>query len=265
MVLIMTALNNRKKTLQIFLFCQLLSVLTVMAFVSPSAAEGGRVVVWSYYVYPPFVVEGNQGLLHDLIGQLNKDAHGKYEFHLHVMPRKRIDMHLAANDPGIVLLVSPIWMHAQGKSEYQWTPGLFADKNGLLFNRQTKVDYAGPRSVHGLKMGGVFGRKYKGLEESVADGDIIREDTQDEELNVLKLSERRIDFMTAPESVLRYLVNRLGVEDLVYFSPTPLNEYTRHILINNVPPAVEAFLMQWVTDLPSNPGWLAIKEKYQLQ
>jgi len=229
--------------------------------------EGGvqRIVAWTYYTYPPFILKGNQGLTHDFMELLNSYAKGKFVFHLEVMPRKRIDLYLEEDEPGIVLFVNPAWMKGFGKTTYQWTSPLFSDRNGIISNVFTKVNYAGPESVRGLKLGGVLGRKYKGLEESIRQGWIVREDVVNEEINILKLCERRIDFMTAPESVLRYLVTQLGVGERIYFSPTPLFEYTRHILVSNGSPDLFAFLEHFTEELPTNPEWLALKVKYQLQ
>lgn len=239
-------------------------VLVVGLLFSPALAQGTKVVVWSYYIFPPFIVTGSQGLNQDFIDLLNGEARGEFLFHLDVMPRKRIDLHLERNEPGVVLFVNPTWIHPPGHNNVVWTPPLFADRNAIISNVSRKVHYDGPASVRGLIMGGVFGRKYKGLEKAIARGDIIRKDTNDEELNVLKLAERRIDFMTAPESVLHYLVARLGVEDRIYFSPTPLFEYTRHLLINNGSPELETFLVNVINTLPENPVWQEIRERYFL-
>lgn len=260
----MLTLSNHKKRLLISLFC-IAFVLTTEGYAAPSSTKGQKVVAWSYYVFPPFIVDGYQGLTRDFISLLNEKADGRFTFHLDVLPRKRIDLFLDENEPGIVLFVNPSWMGYRAKALYRWTPPLFSDKNVIISNVSKKVDFTGPESIADLKLGGVFGRKYKGLDKFVANRKILREDAKDEELNVLKLSERRIDFMTAPETTLRYLVAHLGMEDRIYFSPIPLFEYTRHILISNASPELSEFIIQFVNELPENPKWIKLKKQYRLQ
>jgi len=241
-------------------------ILTVgMTTPTQAVASEGKVVVWTYYLYSPFITGENQGLTHDFVALLNESANGLYTFHLEIMPRKRIDMHLEAGDSGIVVFVNPSWMKVSKNIDHLWTEPLFSDRNGILFNRSLHRDYDGPSSLYGLTMGGVFGRKYKGLDKAVAQGRIIRKDALNEELNVLKLSERRIDFMTAPESVLRFLVQQLGVEEKIRFSPTPLFEYERYILAANLSYDLRIFLNRFVANLPNNPKWQELKTKYALQ
>jgi len=243
-----------KRTKNILFLCAAAFLCTVVLGSELVArADGQRVVAWTYYIFPPFVLENGKGLTHDFIELLNQQAQGRFSFHLEVMPKRRIEMNLDMHNPGIVLFVNPAWMNLTDTLVARWTPTLFHDRNVIISNVARKVDFEGAESVRGLKLGGVFGRKYLGLEGLIEEGFISRDDAGDEEVNVRKLSRRRIDFMTAPESVLRFLVNRLGVEDVIYFSPKPIFEYTRHIL-----------LMKLVNDLPSNADWLAIKEKYRL-
>ncbi len=230
----------------------------------PAQAQAEEITVWSYYVFPPFIAEGNQGLTHGLLGLMDEEADGRFTFHLQIMPRKRIEQQIAAGDQGIVLFISPEWFDLPGEDAV-WSGTLFADRNGILFSGLRQINYSGPQTLFGMTMGGVVGRRYKGIDGEVESGRIIREDVLDEELNVLKLAERRIDFMTAPESVLRYLVAHLGAEKKVNFSPTPLFEYTRHILINRLSPEAREFVLQFVRDLPTNPSWLKLKKKYKLQ
>lgn len=236
--------------------------LTLLA--TPAQAQPEEVAAWSYYFFPPFQTKGNQGLNHDLVELMNEKAHGQFRFHLDLMPRKRIELQLTTGKPGIVLFISPDWFD-HTYTDSTWSEPLFADKNGILFSGLQKRDYSGPESLHGMTMGGVIGRFYKGLDSEVENGRIIREDTLSEELNVLKLAERRIDFMTGPESTLRYLVDHLKVQDKVHFSSTPLFEYNRHILINKTSPELREFVLQFVLDLPNNPAWLKLKKQYNLQ
>lgn len=239
-------------------------LLVVMLLIPHNAHAGTTVIAWSYYRYPPFVIGKKDGISRDFVALLNEAAHGTFDFELNLLPRKRLDLLLASETPGVVLFVNPSWMGLSDDDPVEWTGALFNDSNAVISNVSRKVNYAGPESVYGMKMGGVFGRKYKNLDEPIAKNLIKRENTRTETLSIRKLSERRVDFVTAPESILRYLVSHLGVENRIYFSPTPLFEYTRHLLLSNPSQQLSEFLMQFVEDLPNNPQWHAIKTKYQL-
>lgn len=219
---------------------------------------------WSYYTYPPFLLEDGTGLGPDFVALLNEAAGDRFRFSLEVQPRKRIDLHLAMKVPGIVLFVSRDWMSPPETVPFTWSGPLFEDQNGVLFSGLAERNYQGPECLYGLRLGGVVGRRYKGLDEAIASGRIQRHDALNEEVNVRKLAERRIDVMTAPESILRYLVNHLDVADKVHFSSVPLFRYQRQILVGDVPDDVRDFLLEFVRTLPDNPDWHALRERYHL-
>jgi polar amino acid transport system substrate-binding protein len=231
----------------------------------PSRAEEQFVSVWSYYGFPPFITSKNQGLSHDLVELLNERGQGRFRFELRLLPRKRIDLLLSDSVTGIVLFVNPSWMGLRNLQKYEWTPSLFSDRNVIVSNVARKVDFTGPESLAGLTLGGILGRKYEALDELVDAGLIKREDATSEQSNLLKLCEKRIDFTTGPETMLRPLVESLCIEKHIYFSPTPLFQYTRHILISDASPALSEFIVQFVRGLPTNPKWIAIKDKYKLR
>lgn len=242
------------------LFCLL---CTVMQPICDATAETD-IQTWSYYLYPPFITEEGKGLSYEFIDIMNDSAQGLYKFKLNVMPRKRIDLHISQGESGIVLFVNPAWMQPPEGITHNWSKPLFSDRNGIISNKSNPVEYNGPASVHGLLMGGVLGRKYNGLDQEVEKGAIFRQDSLNEALNVRKLAERRIDFMTAPESVLRFLVRDQGVEERIHFSKIPLFEYERYILSIELPYDYQQFLKRFVDELPYNPKWKALKEKYQI-
>lgn len=245
--------------------CALGCAFLMMACPLPSRAEEQFVSVWSYYCFPPFVTSKNQGLSHELIELLNARGQGRFRFELRLLPRKRIDLLLSDGITGLVLFVNPSWMGLRNLQKYEWTPSLFSDRNVIVSNVSRKVDFTGPESLVGLTLGGIIGRKYEALDELVDAGLIKRDDTTSEKSNLLKLCEKRIDFTTGPETMLRPLVASLCIDGQIYFSPTPLFQYTRHILISDASPALSEFIVQFVRELPANPKWIAIKDKYKLR
>ena len=93
-------------------------------FCSQVFAAEQVIPAWSYYKNPPFVTAEQQGLTYDFIELLNKYSQGKYHFDLGLLPRTRIDKHLANKDIGIVLFVNWLWMGDKQKTKYLWSPPL---------------------------------------------------------------------------------------------------------------------------------------------
>lgn len=253
------------KPLHFLWVCCLLFVFATTAHPPKVMAAKQQIIpVWSYYLYPPFITDQEQGLTYDFIALLNEKANGKFSFQLHLLPKKRIELRLSSKEPGMVLFVNPAWFNLGQNASPYWTPALFTDRNVIVSNISRKVDFTGPDSVAGLKLGGVIGRNYVKLDELVNAGIVIRENVPSEESTLMMLSENRVDFSTGPESMLNHLVVQLGIKDRIYFSPIPLFHFTRHVLIAHATTELSEFMKQFTKELPSNPKWRAIMTKYQL-
>jgi polar amino acid transport system substrate-binding protein len=223
-------------------------------------AAAGPVVVWSYYDSPPFVTGESTGLAYDFVEMLNAAAGGRYVFTLKVVPRKRVDCALEQGGSGLVLFVNPAWMNRPER--YRWSSPLMHDRNGVLSGAALRLDYSGVEAVRGLILGGVYGRRYQQLDEAVERGVLRREDAPSVYQNVQKLAGGRVDFIIAPESVLRCLVRELGLSDRVYFSPRPHAAYTRHIMLAAPEAGLEEFIEQFIAGLPRNPRWKELHGLY---
>ncbi|WP_421903318.1 substrate-binding periplasmic protein [Maridesulfovibrio sp.] len=247
------------------IFC-LLAVGAISSYFPSFASAGQKINVWCYYCDPPFAIGTNEGLKQDFVTLLNEEAKGEFSFELLSMSRKRLDLFLSEGKSGIILFVSPIWMKEQGKAKFVWSPPILHDRNEIVSRRDNPVDYLGPKSVYGLTMAGVFGHKYKGLDEAIAQGKITRKDAASMDLNLRTVVENRgKDFTTIPNSVLGYLLHKYNYEDRVYISPAPLTKYTRHILLNNPDPRLKKFIFDFTSTLENNKEWKKIKDKYKLQ
>ncbi|WP_243544394.1 transporter substrate-binding domain-containing protein [Pseudodesulfovibrio tunisiensis] len=226
---------------------------------------GKTVVAWCYYRTEPFVTGKGQGLAHDFVKMLNERAEGRFLFTLAFLPRKRIDQRLEYHEPGVVLFVNPIWMNDPDEERYLWTSPMLRDRNEIISSASRPVEYAGVPSLFGLKLGGVFGRRYAPLEQAVATGEILREDSASARLNLLKVAERRVDFITMPRSQAMPLVKSLKIGHRLHFSSKPLFLYTRHVLVTRELHDVYAFLEDFMRKIPDDPEWKRIREKYEVE
>lgn len=242
-------------------FILLLCILC--CFSTLSAAE--NIVVYSYYTYPPFCTSDSTGLSYDLIKILNSYSQGQYTFVLKHYPRKRIDMILEEKRKAIVLFVHWSWMNDQNRTKYLWTSSIMTDRNEVISHKDNPIQFDGTaESLHGLTLGGIHGRVYKGLMASIKNGAITRVDVNYEEQNIHKLELQRINVMTIPQSMLNYFYVKDSLHNFIYISPTPFSSYTRHILVPQHEKKLHSHLDAFVKNLNDNKEWLIIKKKYNL-
>ena len=246
------------------------SLLPILLLITSLASAAPKEVdVWSYYTTPPFITAEGEGLSHEFIALLNRTSADSYHFNLRLIPRTRIDRHLQEGSAGAVLFVHWSWMGDQDRSRYLWSPAILSDRNEVASRMQgqgpTQIHFDGASSLAGLTFGGALGRKYKGLEPAFADGTITRRDTRREEQNLDMLLHGRIDVTSAAATVLRYHVHAKGLEDDIFFSPTPLFSYTRHLLVTPAIKEVMPLLTRFIESLPHNPDWQQTMQRYAVQ
>lgn len=226
-----------------------------------------RVEVWSYHLSPPFTLEGKQGLSAAFVALLNEEPANdrRFRFELVELPRKRLEMRLAVNRPGILLWVAPRFLSHEQTARGRWTRPLLDDQQDVISRNRQPVDFDGPQSLHGLAFGGLLGHRYAGLDADVDNGRIRREDVASDLQNLEKVSSGRIDATLVPRSTLLYYRQTKRFDEL-YVAPAALYSFRRHLLMTSSlsRPATE-YVRKVVETLPTNPRWLALLERYGLE
>ena len=225
-----------------------------------------RVEVWSYHLSPPFTLEDRQGLSAAFVELLNEEPANDRRFHFELieLPRKRLDMRLADNRPGVLLWVAPRFLSHAQTARGRWSRPLLDDQQVVISRSRQPIDYEGPQSLHGLAFGGLLGHLYAGLDADVASGRIRREDVASDLQNIEKVGSGRVDAALVPRSTLLYYRKAKRFDGL-YVAPTPLYSFHRHLLMTSSlgGPATE-YVLRVVETLPHNPRWLALLERYGL-
>lgn len=165
-------------------------------------AKTPTIVVWNYYLAPPFVTSDNKGLSYDFVNLLNKKANNKFIFELRSIPRVRLNKYLNDGKQGIVLFVNWSWMGKDAKEKYLWTNKILDDQNEIISLRDKKIVFEGPSSLKGLTFGAIRGRKYKELESSFATNEINRYDVNKEEQILNMMIRNRIDVTSQPRTLV---------------------------------------------------------------
>lgn len=236
---------------------QRLVVVLVLVLLPSICTAQQRIEVWNYHFSPPFILNDRQGLSHAIVDLLNRDPanHDRFRFELVELPRKRVDIRLARNRPGILLWATPSFFTAAQTANAKWSEPLLIDQQVFVSLPATPFEYEGPNSLHGLVLGGVLGHRYQGLEEDFAKGAITRQDVHSDLQNIQKLLSGRINTLLISHSSLLYYCKEHKLDDL-YISQTPLYQFARHVLISNaLDGAVTDFLDEFLSALPKNPEW----------
>ncbi len=251
------------KALQTTLF-----TLAVLLLSGPLLAKE-KVTVWSYYEFPPFVTSllGKQGLSFDFVEMLNLfENNNQYEFELKIVPRKRLDNYLANGNAGIVLWVSPIFFDDVNKTRYSWTQAVLEDEQSFISRASDPFIFNGAKSLikPGFVLGGVRGHVYKGIQKEIDNGLIKRNDVNREKQNIGMLLSDRVNTFLIPYTAMKYYEKTMKLSGKIYYSPQPLNAYTRNILVNHND-TVFKFLSDTVGELPRNEYWKVLLHQYNLK
>jgi polar amino acid transport system substrate-binding protein len=225
-------------------------------------AMAADVPMLTYHEFPPYVSDAKAGLTFELADYLTRKSGGAYTFVVAVMPRKRLDGEIEGGKPAVVPWVNPAWFGDKDKTKYQWSIALVQDANAVVSPAAKPVTYSGPDALAGLKLGGVSGHKYGGVDALVEAGKVIREDANSELLNLKKVAAGRVDVTVMADSGARFMAKRENLTAQLFFSPTPHSQYDRHLMVAGGDAKLAEFVKKTVDGMASDAEWKAIAAKY---
>ena len=238
-------------------------LIMIFVLLSASGARATEIVrFYSYHAFPPFFNGENMGITYDLADYLTYKSNGAYKMVVDIIPRRRLDMLMQDGEPLVIPWVTPEWYGSQAALRFSWTNPLFEDRNVVISSALAPIDYIGPHSLSGKRVGTVIGHIYAELYPMMEEGWIIREDAISEEVNVRKVALGRIDASVMAESAARYYVQAFGLEARIYISPQPQSTYARRIMISGRNSNLAEFLRYAVLNMHSDPLWLSIWARY---
>ena len=242
-------------------------LLSLLALGGPiQAAE--RVSVWAYQPSPPFASEQSLGLSEAFVQLLNEHSTnlGRFDFQLTQLPRKRLDAKLANGEPGVLLWATPEFFPERLVAGGSWTSPLLCDTQDFISRRETAFDYRGPRSLHGLRLGGILGHRYKTLRGDIERGLIQRDDALNDRQNLDKLLNGRIDVALVPRSAWLFYSQAELSQARLHVSTTPLYGFERHVLTTaSLGPEATQYVLQLIADLPHSARWQTLLKRFGLQ
>ena len=108
------------------------------------------------------------------------------------------------------------------------------------------------------------GYRYVGLEYAETGSSLVRFDTLHEEnvLDMLRLG--RGDFTVISQSTLHYKIRHGENPELYYVAEKPHEHIIRRLMYSSQATQLGAELNSIITQMKSDPAWLAVLEKYNL-
>jgi polar amino acid transport system substrate-binding protein len=240
----------------------LLFLLSVSA--SPFIAAETVIYVWTYYDAPPFNIEKSEtNLTRVFCDELTANSQGKWRFIPSYIPRPRLLPFLEdKNKKAIVAWVNPIWFDDKNLSKYLWTKEIFINRNEVISNSANPIEYDGPESLVGKKLGGVLGHSYADIDNYVEKGLIQREDTHSFANNVHKLLMKHasVDAAIVPDTQLNLLLADEAVRRQIHISKNPHQVFTRRLMLT---PGLSDVRDYIDSQLPiQKPEWEELIESY---
>jgi polar amino acid transport system substrate-binding protein len=238
----------------------------------PSAYAVKIIKLWTYYDYPPFITDiaAKRGLTYDFADFLGKHPKnkGRYQFDVQILPRKRIDTYLMEGKQGIVVWTNPLFFDDQAKLKYRWTTALWSDSQDVISLVEKPVEYSGAASsLFGLRIGGVLGHNYIGIQKEMDEKLILRNDVLRDEVNIQHLLHKWIDALLIARSTMNIYEKELRLKGKIHYSKIPLNRYTRHLLLQrSLEEDLYVFLQQVIDSgsLPEKKSWQMLLQKYEI-
>ena len=183
--------------------------LLALLFSLSGNAWAEKVLVLSYYDFPPFVEQNGGGLSRELCRLLDERSKGRYQFELLVVPRLRFDAMLLK--PGVPVLVP--WVVPDffaDPQRFQWGGVLMPDSVVMLNMPGRTVQLDSLPALRGLRFGGVLGHQYPfgELDKALRGQLVTRADSAGPEQNYVNLVLGRVDFTIMAESTFHYLKSK---------------------------------------------------------
>lgn len=238
----------------------LLVACAALAVTRPAIAGSMRLA--SYHNQPPFMVTPTSGMTFDLADYL--EARLGLPVAAEIIPRNRLDSELLASQRGILVpWISPSWLPPRLLELMVFSPPLLSDENVVISNAAKPIEYDGPDSLIGYRMGIVTGRIHAKIDKLVAAGKIVVSKARSPALNLEMLASDRVDFVIMPGATWRALVPA-DRRAQFHLARRPQESFTRHIMLPRTDNMLAEKISVIVSAMPEDASWHRILEAYDL-
>ena len=243
----------------------------VLGLALAQAAHGAEQQVDAYntYLSPPFLTAGGGGLAAELVERLNTQLAGEYRLRLQHIPRQRlmlVGMRNPAAFDGVGLLLSPAFVKEDRKPRFLWSVPVFYDYNVLVFAGPSAPPLTSAADLAGLRFGAIIGYRYVNLEQLLAAGSIVRQDTGAERLNLRKVTHGRVDFTQMNRLLYGAIEGEAEFAGKLAAIPEPgAPPFARQLFVGPHRAALLARLNAALAALPCDAQWRASATRHGIE
>lgn len=237
-----------------------IGVVTLLCSSLTQASDSPVTVrLMSQYDYPPFQTGPREGLTFSLAEYLTAESNGTYSFIAEVLPRKRLDAHIADTTAlWVVPWAIPRFFGSDSLTKFGWTKPYMLDGNHVVTLRKSGIQYKGPESLAGLRLGGTLGHRYALLEPLIQEGRLSREDCYNLVCNLEKLKRGRVDVVWLPSGAVSYFRDSMpDFDELLFVTPQPVETFERSFMVTKGSPELLTFMNGVARKLSTDPKWRA--------
>lgn len=221
------------------------------------AAEQPCVTVFTYHLAPPFLIDGIhfEGLSYRLLDQLNQRRVGGRCYRLEPLARPELNKRLQAGEEGLVLWGNLLWFR-RVRPDMEASAVIYWDSDIVVSRPQALIDYQGPDSLRGKRVGTPAGHFYSGIDELAKQGALTRIDATSDLANLKALLAKQVDAILIARSVFDHLAPQIDIT--AFYLPTkPHDGYSRNILYTPSLKALAEPLNALIAALPEDETWSA--------
>ncbi|WP_028455013.1 hypothetical protein [Chitinilyticum litopenaei] len=210
--------------------------------------------LYTDYEEPPYATAQPDNLTSQLAAYLTTASKGAYRFTAVQVPRRRLDALVATPDwKGVIAWGNPNFFSNLPGGSLLWTSSYMKDTDLVVSLRSKPVNYSGPQSVTGLRVGAIRGWQLNDLDQAIRSGLIRREYAPTGIANLKKLRAGRVDFILLQGSSMPYYRREFpDLDDWIYISPTPRREFTRHFAVAPLEGKLYEFLQSTASTMPAD-------------
>lgn len=233
----------------------------------PARAQPPKVVAaFNTYESAPFLVGYDSGLAPDLVRHLNRMLAGRLELKLTSLPRQRLlKLHLERPESfeGVALLLAPQFVGDAGMQTYQWSEPLFIDYNVVIATADRMLTAMTLDWAAGKRMATVRGQRYVVFDPLLANGRVMRIETNDERTALTLVAVGRADFAQMNHLMFEHLARDLKVGGSLAGLPEPgAPHFQRRLLIGRGAPELVKPLNEAIAALHCDPDWRQVAAHY---
>jgi len=159
--------------------------------------------------------------------------------------------------------VIPEWFPEFEPQRFLWSEPYWPDRQLVISRKETAFEYAGPQSLDGLRIGGVAGYRYRGIDPRVERGELKRTDSAGIPQLMQALKTKHIDVAFVSEANYRYWQKRDSIVSHFHEAQQVHSSYSRQLLVSRNDPELQHWLNAVLANRDQDVEWQTLVQRYR--